>query len=149
MAIELRQKGGALELSKRMMKGDDGGYYIPEVNEAGDLSWIATEQDMPAVETVNIKGREGARGESGVYVGTTEPDDDEVLVWINPDGESSEGLATKEYVDEAIAGIEVPEVDLTGYAKTEDIPDVSGFQTEEQVQALIDTSLGVIENGSY
>ena len=30
-----------------------------------------------------------------------------------------------------------------------DIPDVSGFQTEEQVNTLINQALGVIENGSY
>lgn len=38
---------------------------------------------------------------------------------------------------------------LEGYAKLTDIPDVSAFQTETQVQALIDASLGVIENGTY
>ena len=29
------------------------------------------------------------------------------------------------------------------------IPDVSAYQTEEQVLALINAQLGVIENGSY
>ncbi len=38
---------------------------------------------------------------------------------------------------------------LEGYAKTTDIPDVSKYQTEEQVTALINDALGVIENGSY
>lgn len=38
---------------------------------------------------------------------------------------------------------------LEGYAKTTDIPDVSKYQTEEQVNALINTALGVIENGTY
>lgn len=44
-------------------------------------------------------------------------------------------LATHGYVDEAIANIE--------------IPDVSNYQTEAQVNALINTALGVIENGTY
>ena len=43
--------------------------------------------------------------------------------------------ATTTYVDNAIANIE--------------IPDVSGFQTEEQVNTLINQALGVIENGTY
>ena len=38
---------------------------------------------------------------------------------------------------------------LEGYAKTTDIPDVSKYQTEEQVNVLINTALGVIENGTY
>lgn len=38
---------------------------------------------------------------------------------------------------------------LEGYAKTTDIPDVSKYQTADQVTALINEALGVIENGSY
>lgn len=38
---------------------------------------------------------------------------------------------------------------LEGYAKTTDIPDVSKFQTAEQVNAAIENYVGVIENGSY
>lgn len=38
---------------------------------------------------------------------------------------------------------------LEGYAKTTDIPDVSGYQTAEQVQTAIENYVGVIENGSY
>jgi hypothetical protein len=76
--------------------------------------------------------------------------------------------ATKTYVDEAVAAIDFPETDLSDYyTKTEtdeyfatigyvddaiadiNIPDVSEFQTEEQVNALINTALGVIENGTY
>lgn len=43
-----------------------------------------------------------------IYVGNTEPEDD-VLVWINPDEETTADLATKTYVDEAIANIDIPE----------------------------------------
>lgn len=51
---------------------------------------------------------------------------------------------------------EIP--DVSGFAKKTDIPDVSGyltaddvsgFQTETQVNNLIDIKLGVIENGTY
>jgi hypothetical protein len=44
-------------------------------------------------------------GDSGVYVGTEEPTDPDVNVWINPDGEGTDEIATKEYVDEAIKNI--------------------------------------------
>lgn len=45
--------------------GEDGGYYIPAVNSSGDLSWNPTKSDMPAVQTVNIKGAKGDTGEKG------------------------------------------------------------------------------------
>lgn len=57
-------------------------------------------------KNISLSGKEllrGEKGESGVYVGTTEPTDPDMLVWINPEGEESAELATKEYVDEAIA----------------------------------------------
>lgn len=84
---------------------------------------------------------------------------------------SLEGYATEQFVQDEIA--KIPEVDLTGYAKETwvdgqlepyalktEIPDVSnfttmaaveekGYQTEAQVNTLIDTALGVIENGTY
>lgn len=44
-------------------------------------------------------------GESGVYVGTEEPTDPDVNIWINPNGEGTDEIATKEYVDEAIRNI--------------------------------------------
>ena len=40
-------------------------------------------------------------------------------------------------------------VDLSNYATKDEIPDVSAFQTAEQVSLLINEALGVIENGSY
>lgn len=109
------------------------------------------------------------------------------------------GYATEEYVNNAVNNIEIPTVDLSDYAKKTDIPtkvselnndagyltqhqdlstyalkseipdvsgfanksdipdvsgyltadDVSGFQTETQVNNLIDAKLGVIENDTY
>ena len=90
--------------------GEDGGYYIPSVSDTGDLSWSASKTGMPEVTTVNIKG---ADGKSGVYIGTAEPTDPDMNVWINPEGT------------------------------------LDTYLTESEVQALINASLGVIENGTY
>ena len=79
-----------------------------------------------------IQGEPGKDGANGVYVGTEEPVDSEALVWINPDGESSAEIATVEYVNNAVAAI-----DLTGYA------------TEQFVTEAIAAALEGIENGSY
>ena len=93
--------------------GEDGGYYIPSVSETGDLSWSASKTDMPEVTTVNIKGKDGTDGKSGVYIGTEQPTDPDMNVWINPEGT------------------------------------LDTYLTESEVQALINASLGVIENGTY
>lgn len=45
--------------------GEDGGYYIPSVSDAGDLTWNPSKEDMPAVPTANIKGPKGDPGEPG------------------------------------------------------------------------------------
>ena len=98
---------------------------------------------MPKVEGSNIMGKPG---ESGVYVGDTEPKDDS-LIWIAPSGGETSTFATVDYVDNAVAAVGKP--DLSGYAKLEDIPDTSGFTTEDEVNDLIDSKLGVVENGYY
>ena len=45
--------------------GEDGGYYTPSVSDAGDLSWSASKSGMPAVDTVNIRGPQGEKGDTG------------------------------------------------------------------------------------
>ena len=62
--------------------------------------------------------------------------------------QSLEDYATKQYVTDAIANIDVSgSVDLSGYALKTEIPDVSGFQTEAQVNALINTAIANITDG--
>ncbi|MBR5823816.1 MAG: hypothetical protein IKY67_06705 [Paludibacteraceae bacterium] len=126
MAIKLTGKSGAIDLSKKMFKGDPGGYYIPDVKENGDLVWTPSEEEMPQVESSNIIGPTGPRGESGVYVGAAEPQEEEVLVWVNTEGTEVDELATKEYVNEALKDVEV---DLTGY------------YTAEQVDAVVEEAV--------
>jgi hypothetical protein len=120
---------------------------IPEVDLKGYATEDYVDDAISAIPT-----------EDEVYIGTTAPTDENIKVWINPN-ESFDGIyATIQYVDEAVAGIEVPTPDLSGYATTGyvddaiadiEIPDVSGYQTEAQVKALITAELGVIENGTY
>ena len=47
------------------------------------------------------------------------------------------GYATEEYVDEKVANIEIPEVDLEPYAKKEEIPSVEGLASEKYVDDAI------------
>lgn len=105
--IQLKKQNSNISLTQKMMKGDDGGYYVPSVDESGVLAWTASEEDMPTVPSSNISG---PRGESGVYVGEVEPIDEEVLVWLNPEGDISGYVMSekqvKEYIDKALTEVE-------------------------------------------
>lgn len=45
--------------------GEDGGYYQPSVDDEGNLSWTASKEGMPAVDSSNIKGPQGPQGPTG------------------------------------------------------------------------------------
>jgi hypothetical protein len=45
--------------------GEDGGYYTPSVDSAGNLTWTASKAGMPSVSGANIKGPTGATGPAG------------------------------------------------------------------------------------
>ena len=45
--------------------GEAGGYYAPNVDDDGNLSWTASKTDMPAVDGANIKGSKGDTGATG------------------------------------------------------------------------------------
>lgn len=108
--IQLKAKNGNVDLTQKIMKGDDGGYYIPHVDENGNLSWTPTEEDMIAAEVANILGPTGAQGPSGIYVGNEEPTDPNVLVWLIPTGQVSDYVMTetevKDYIDESLEEVE-------------------------------------------
>lgn len=142
-----------------------------------ELKGILTERET-LIGTLSLGADyfKGDRGDSGVYVGGDKPIDEEINIWIEPDGEATNGLVSKEELEEALENIEVPLPDLSDYAKAEDIPDVSnlaskdeipdisnlaskdeipdvsGFQTAEQVETAITQALnkiGVAEEGAY
>lgn len=43
-----------------------GGYYVPKVDEDGDLSWTPNKDGLPSVPAVNIRGPRGYAGIAGV-----------------------------------------------------------------------------------
>lgn len=108
--INLKARNSNITLAQKMMKGDDGGYYTPSVDENGNLTWQPSEEEMPSIPSSNISGPVGPMGESGVYVGEVEPTDEEVLVWLNPEGDISGYVMSekqvKEYIDKALTEVE-------------------------------------------
>jgi len=100
--------------------------YLEENEIEVDLSDYYTKSETDkaiedAVGAINI----GGVALDEIQISNTAPTDENIKVWINPDEADTE------------------------YALKSDIPDVSAFQTEEDVNALINTALGVIENGTY
>lgn len=114
-----------------MFKGDPGGYYVPDVDTQGNLTWAPSEEDMPAVESSNITGPTGPRGKSGVYVGAQEPQEEEVLVWVNTDGTETDELATKQYVNGALTGYYTAEQVDNKIKMIELTPGPQGIQGEQ------------------
>lgn len=49
--------------------GTGGGYYVPYVDAAGNLTWSPSKSGMPAVSVVNIRGPGGDAGDTP-YIGT-------------------------------------------------------------------------------
>ena len=46
------------------------------------------------------------------------------------------GYATTDYVDEAVGNVDIPDVDLTGYAKLTDIPSLDGYAKTEDIPEI-------------
>ena len=128
---------------------NDKGY----LTEHQDLSEYAKKTEIPSVEGLAtetyvdnaIANIEIGTSDNEIYIGTTEPTGSSTKLWINPDG-SSANYATETYVDTAVGAIVIPDVsNFTTMAAVE----AKGYQTESQVNTLINTALGVIENGAY
>ena len=46
--------------------GKDGGYYVPSIDDEGNLTWTASDPTMPDVDGANIKGPQGEQGQQGI-----------------------------------------------------------------------------------
>lgn len=136
-SIDFTHKGGAITV----VQGADGGYYIPSVDAAGNLTWEPTKSGMETPDATNIKGPQGVPGKDGkdgvdgvdaIHVGSSEPTGDE-LIWINPDGEASGSL---DRVDDIHVGTEEPTGEELIWINPEGQPS-SEFATEAYVDEAI------------
>jgi hypothetical protein len=141
MPIELKTKSGNISLTAPKTSGatvDLSNYYTKTQTEERFVSREDWENTIPAFLT-EIPSE---------YVTESELDEKGYLT----EHQDLSNYATTVYVQTAI-NENAP--DLSGYAKKTDIPDVpdvSAFQTEEQVNTLISNALnaiGVAEQGAY
>lgn len=133
---EAALSGGDVDLSAYYTKSeteakiDEKIAAIPEV----DLRDYAKKTEIPDVSNFATQ----------VYV-------NEAIAAIEfPEGADLTGYATEDFVKAEIE--KIPQPDLKDYALKTDVPDVSNYQTADQVQAAITTALGeigVAEEGAY
>lgn len=72
-------------IASSVVDGVDGGYYIPQIDNNSNITWVASKSTMPEIQTsVNIKGDTGATGSKGATGGYYIPsvDEDGMLSWI-------------------------------------------------------------------
>ena len=62
--IKLVKENKGIDLTQATVKGEQGGYYIPSIDD-GKLIWTPSEEGMPAVPAADITGPQGERGERG------------------------------------------------------------------------------------
>jgi hypothetical protein len=134
MAIKLKTSRDTIDFTQKgaIIQGADGGYYIPSVDPAGNLTWEPTKNGMAIPAETNIKGPKGDDGADAIHVGSSEPTGDE-LIWINPDGEASGSL---DRVDDIHVGTEEPTGEELIWINPEGQPS-SEFATEAYVDAAI------------
>ena len=124
--------------------GEDGGYYSPAVDADGNLSWTASKTGMPAVDGANIKGPKGDTGATGPKgdtgaAGAQGPKGDTGATGATgPAG--ADGKSAYAYAVEG--GYTGTEAEFAAKLAAE-IP------SDDHINSLIDTKLGVIENGAY
>ena len=58
-----------------------------------------------------------------VYVGASAPTKETIKVWVNPEGDLPDDVATKAYVDDKIDNLDISGIDLTGYATEQYVND--------------------------
>ena len=86
--------------------GKDGGYYIPTVDDDGNLAWSASEEGMQEIAGGNIKGPQGETGPQGPKGDTGAQGPQGETGATGPQGEQGpEGVGIKEFtVDDSEAG---------------------------------------------
>ena len=131
--------------------GKDGKDGVDGAPGADGKDYVLTEADKQEIAgMVEVTGG-GGSGESieEVHVGNTAPVDPNIKLWVNPEEEIK--YATEQYVDDAIANLDVgggdggdfdaenyytkTEVDTTlaEYAKKNELPNVSIYATKQEI----------------
>ena len=64
----------------------------PEGPDGKSAYEVATDQGFEGTEEAWLESLKGADGEDGVYIGETEPSNENIKIWLNPAGTSGEEM---------------------------------------------------------
>lgn len=133
----------AAEAEKKILSHiEEYGTTVKKVYVSGDVLYIQT-SDGKVFSAGDVRGRKGDTGNSGVYIGTEEPEDPEVKVWIDPSGHDGmrELINTLSRLKYTEGGVQV---DLSDYAKG-----VDWAQDDETAANFVKnrTHYGTMKNG--
>lgn len=108
--------------------GEDGGYYTPNVDNLGYLTWDASKANMPEVEGVNIKGPKGDEGKTPVKGVDYFDGKDGTSVTVQSVSESSAdgGINTVTFSDGKAVSIKNGGKGSDGFSPVVSVQDVSG-----------------------
>ena len=128
-------------------KGDKGDPFTYEDFTEEQLESLRGEpgtvtfEELTAEQKAELKGEKGEPGESGVYIGTEEPTDENINVWIDTDGTITNigdidlsGKADKEHTHLLSDILDYSAPDLSSYALKSELPDLTSYATENYVQ---------------
>jgi hypothetical protein len=96
MGLKLKANKDAIVFNKDKPVLVSGAYYIPQIDENGVLTWVPTGAEMPVVDPFNVVGPAGEPGNSGIYVGSEMPTDEDVYLWVDTEGEIAEAITETE-----------------------------------------------------
>ena len=147
-AIAQAVTGGQVDLSNYYTKSETNAAIEAA---APDLSGYALKTEIP--DTTGLASEQYVQDQIAA-IPETDLTDYATISYVNTEIAK---VATGGQVDlsnyytknETNAAINAAKPDLSGYALKSEIPDTSGFTTEARVNELINTALGVIENGTY
>lgn len=127
------------------VKGEDGGYYTPITDDNGELNWVPSNENMPAVTGASLATKE--------YVDEAVKDVDVDLSEYakKTDIPDVSGLATKAEIPSLEGYAKTADIpSLDGYAKTTDIPDTSGLATKAEIPDVSGfTTMSAVEAKGY
>lgn len=141
------QLGGEVDLTNYYTKGETNSQIENAVGaiKIPDVSNMATKDEIPSIEGLAKTADLATVATSGSYNDLIDLPTGSISIGSEPDGDAQIWIDTSggdviDFADVAFTG---------SYTNLINTPDLSVYQTEAMVLALINQQLGVIENGTY
>ena len=122
-----------VNLKKKVLKGSI--QFPASVKGLDGLSAyeIAVKEGYVGTEEEWLASLQGENGESGVYIGDTEPTDEDINVWIDPDADPDDIVYS---VNGKVGYVELDAADVGALDEDTHIPEDVQYLTNSDIQAI-------------